>query len=163
MRHHHASNTMKIVKFVNATDTDFTGMWNGQKKLVKPGQSLYMADYLAFHFAKHLTNRELTKAGLHNFTSPKKPEEVPQFMELFNKFIVLDEHQDDMGDMDIMDVKPVSKHVEEDPKMAAKRGGATTLRGVDDPDFVDSDKVKSEKGDDEDEFETKDKVEKTKD
>ena len=149
---------MKIVKFVNATNEDFTGMWNGQKKLVKPGQSLYMADYLAFHFAKHLTNRELTKAGLHNFTSPKKPEEVPQFMELFDKFIVLDEHQDDMGDMDIMDVKPISKHVEEDPKMAAKRGGSTTIK-VDDPDLVDADKVKS---DDEDEFETKGKVEEKK-
>lgn len=139
---------MKIVKFVNYTNEDFTGMWNGQKKLVKAGQSLYMADYLAAHFAKHLVNRELTKAGLHNFTSPKKPEEVPQFMELFNKAVILDEHQDDMGDMDIMDVKPVSKHVEQ-PK-----AGPAIVLGAAEPDGDDVPEVK-EKTDDDD-FEKKD-------
>lgn len=146
---------MKIIKFVNFTNEDFTGGWNGQYKLVKAGQSLYMADYLAFHFAKHLVNRELTKKGLHNFTSPKKPEEVPQFMELFNKCVIVDEHAGDMGDMDIMDVQPVRKHVEEDPRQAAKRGGAVTIAsGPQDPDLKDAD--------DEDNFEGK-KEEVTKD
>lgn len=142
---------MKIVKFVNFTDEDFIGKWDGRSKLVKAHQELYMADYLAFHFGKHLTNRELTKAGLHNFTSPKKPEEVPQFMELFNKAVILDDHADDMEGMDIMDVKPETRHIEEDPKMAAKRGGAITLK-VDtagDPDLKDA-------PDDDDQFDKKD-------
>ena len=132
---------MKIVKFVNFTDEPFTGKWDSRSKTVAPGQTLYMADYLAYHFAKHLVNRELTKLGLYAETSPKKPEDAPHFVELWNKAIFYDEHEDDMGGMDIMDIKPQNRHVEEDPKQAAKRGAGSMTIKVEDPDFVDADKA----------------------
>ena len=87
---------MKTALFVNFTNEDFTGFWDGIGKNIKAGESLYMPDYLAKHFAKHLTNRELikknTKEG-ETSTSPKKPEDVPAFMELFNKAYIPEEDE----------------------------------------------------------------------
>lgn len=85
---------MKTALFTNFTNEDFTGYWDGKAKVFKAGQSVYMPDYLAEHFAKHLTNRELLKRkndgtliipNGDKFVSPKRPEQVPVYMELFNK------------------------------------------------------------------------------
>ena len=85
---------MKTALFTNYTDEEFTGWWDGKPKKFAPGQSLWMPDYLAKHFAKHLTNRELLRKDLYGkpvyergetMTSPKFPEQVPLFQELFNK------------------------------------------------------------------------------
>lgn len=80
---------MKTALFSNFTTEEFIGYWDGKPKKFAPGQSIYMPDYLARHFAKHLVNRELLRPGAYKdgekMTSPKKPEEVPLFMELFNK------------------------------------------------------------------------------
>lgn len=85
---------MKTAQFTNFTDEEFEGAWDGKVKRFKPGQSVYMPDYLAQHYAKHLVNRELLRRGAdgslvykdgEKFVSPKQPEQVPQFMELFNK------------------------------------------------------------------------------
>jgi len=90
---------MKTALFVNFTEEEFIGYWDGKGKKFVPGASLYMPDYLARHFAKHLVNRELLRkdrAGNliykdgEKFTSPKKPEEVPIFMELFGKAYIPD-------------------------------------------------------------------------
>jgi len=35
-----------------------------------PGQTVYMEDWKAKHFAKHLTNREMFKRGAEDFYSP---------------------------------------------------------------------------------------------
>jgi len=51
----------KTALFTNFTDQPFTGYWNGKAKTFKPGETLYMPDYLAKHFAKHLTNKELLR------------------------------------------------------------------------------------------------------
>lgn len=97
---------MKTALFTNFTDQDFTGYWDGKGKKFAPGQTLYMPDYLARHFAKHLVNRELLRTdGNGNLvykdgdkmTSPKKPEDVPLFMELFNKAYTPDE-SDELGE-----------------------------------------------------------------
>lgn len=94
---------MKTGLFTNFTDKEFVGYWDGKGKKFAPGQSLYMPDYLARHFAKHLVNRELLKPdGGGNLvykdgdkmTSPKFPEQVPLFMELFNKAYTPDETED---------------------------------------------------------------------
>lgn len=85
---------MKNALFTNFTDQEFTGYWDGKGRKFSPGQSLHMPAYLAQHYAKHLVNRELLRADkdgtlLHKngdkMTSPKFPEQVPLFMELFNK------------------------------------------------------------------------------
>jgi len=96
--------------FTNFTSKEFIGYWDGKPKKFVPGQSVYMPDYLAEHFAKHLVNRELLstdKAGnlIHKggdkMTSPKKPKDAPMFMKLFDKaFIPDDEKKEEaMGDV----------------------------------------------------------------
>src|SRR3990167_4993293 len=61
---------------------------------------MYLPDYLAQHYTSTLTNRELLRtdsngALIHKdgekMTSPKHPEQVPLYMELFNKAYTPDE------------------------------------------------------------------------
>lgn len=97
---------MKTALFNNFTDTEFIGYWDGKGKKFAPGVSVYMPDYLARHFAKHLVNRELLRTDAagnliykdgDKMTSPKKPEDVPIYMELFNKAFIPDD-MEEMGD-----------------------------------------------------------------
>jgi len=88
---------MKTALFTNFSSEEFIGYWNGKPKKFAPGESLYMPDYLANHFAKHLTNRELIKTGKERSTSPKFPEQEQNFMELFNKAYTPDT-TDELGD-----------------------------------------------------------------
>lgn len=97
---------MKTALFTNFTDEDFVGYWDGKGKKIPAGKSLWMPDYLAKHFAKLLANKELVRKnedgtekykGGETMTSPKKPEEVPVFMELFNKAYTPD-NTEDIGD-----------------------------------------------------------------
>ena len=98
---------MKTALFTNFTDQEFTGWWDGKKRTFASGESKYMPDYLARHFAKHLTNRELLEGKKpdgspkykdgEKMTSPKKPEEFPIFMEIFNKAYTPSEG-DELGD-----------------------------------------------------------------
>lgn len=76
---------VKTVLFRNFSSEKFVGMWNSEQFPFEPNQSMYMEDWMARHFAKHLANRELLRAGMDNDTSPKKPEDNPRFMEMFNK------------------------------------------------------------------------------
>jgi len=87
---------MSNATFHNFTDKPFTGYWNGKPKTFKPGERMYMPAYLAEHFAKHLTNRVLIEEvkGGENYTSPKFPSQVPQFMEVFNKAYLPDEGEE---------------------------------------------------------------------
>lgn len=94
----------KAAAFINWTEEEFTGYWDGKSKTFQPGERKWMPDYLARHLAKHLTNRELLRTRpdgtlVHKdgdkMTSPKKPEEVPMFMNLFNKAYVPDTETDD--------------------------------------------------------------------
>lgn len=83
---------MKTAKFTNFTKHAFTASYDSQARTFQPGQSSFMPDYLARHFAKHLVNRELLRKNMDGtlvyphgdkMTSPKFPEQVPQFMKLF--------------------------------------------------------------------------------
>lgn len=102
---------MKTALFTNFTNEEFIGYWGGKPKKFNPGQSLYMPDYLARHFAKHLTNRELLKKGMERDTSPKVKTladgteviENVNFMNLFNKAYTPDE-SDEYGDEQKQDV-----------------------------------------------------------
>lgn len=90
---------MQTALFTNFSDEVYIGYWNGKGKKFEPGQSLYMPDYLARHYAKHLTNRELLKKGLEKDTSPKvkiRPDGTEYvdnivFTEMFNKAYTPDE------------------------------------------------------------------------
>lgn len=102
---------MKTAIFTNFSSEPFTCFWDGKGKTVAAGESIYMPDSLARHFAKHLVNRELVRVetddkgrmvrikdertgnlvpvtkipGGETATSPKNPEQVPLFMDLFNR------------------------------------------------------------------------------
>ena len=85
---------MRYATFINWTDEVFTGYWNGKPYTFNPGQKgEHLHESIAQHFAKHLTNQVLQNGSIKDgekFTSPKKPEEVPKFMELFNKAFKID-------------------------------------------------------------------------
>lgn len=87
--------------FINISEKPFTGFWNGKPRTFKPGSQTPLPAYLAEHFAKHLTNDMLHAKGLDNCTSPKKPEQVPQFLELFDQACKkLDDAEQDDADVD---------------------------------------------------------------
>lgn len=111
--------TQRTASFTNFTSEDFTYYWDGKARTIKAGKSKFMPEFLARVSAKHLVNRELQRkdrAGEliykngDKFVSPKKPEEIPVFMELFKKAFKLeeedteeDEKQDDLdSEMDIL-------------------------------------------------------------
>ena len=81
--------------FHNFTDKDFTGYWNGKPYTFKPGVKRYYQKGIAEHFAKHLTNQILTESDKERYTSPKQPEQVPVFMEVFNKALLIEEVPDE--------------------------------------------------------------------
>ena len=81
--------------FHNFTTKPFTGYWNGKAYTFKPGIKKYYDKGIAEHFAKHLTNEILTASGKETYTSPKKPQEVPVFMEVFNKALITEEVPDE--------------------------------------------------------------------
>jgi len=91
---------MSNATFHNFSNEAFTGYWNGKSKTFAPGAKVYMPAYLAEHFAKHLANRELIRAGKETYTSPKKPQDVPQFMEVFNKAFIRDDVSDHQNELE---------------------------------------------------------------
>ena len=101
---------MKSALFVNFTLNSFTGHWDGKPQTFAPGQKVSMPEYLARHFAKHLANKVLLESKNVNnesYTSPKNPEQVPAFMELFNKAcIVADEPDQTPLDVEIATMNP---------------------------------------------------------
>jgi hypothetical protein len=52
---------MESILFTNWSNEPFTHTWDKESFTFQPGQSIYLQDYLAKHFAKHLANRELMK------------------------------------------------------------------------------------------------------
>jgi hypothetical protein len=91
-----AIKNMNSAKFVNFSTEDFTGYWDGRPRIIKAGESIFLPAFLAKHYAKHLVNRELIRKDSsgneiykngEKMTSPKKPEDVPMYMALFNKAV----------------------------------------------------------------------------
>lgn len=100
--------------FYNFTDKPFTGYWNGKAYTFKPGVKKYYPRLIARHFAKHLTNEVLQTPDAdgntrERFTSPKKPDEVPVFMEVFKKAFLVEE----VPDEDNLDIDQESEETDE--------------------------------------------------
>lgn len=81
---------MNNATFFNFDIEPFQGWWNGRSKTFQPGEKVRMPAYLAEHFAKHLSNKVLIRRGLDTYTSPKKPADVPIFMDEFKKTFIPD-------------------------------------------------------------------------
>lgn len=75
----------RLARFTNWREKEFSWKWNGEEYTFNPGQTMILPQYLAEHFAKHLTNMSLTEDGLEQYCSPKKPVDVSKFMEYFKK------------------------------------------------------------------------------
>lgn len=92
---------MKLAIFRNFTKFPFDGHWDGKKRTFAPGEEKVMEEWRARHYAKHLTNRELHRKGpaFENYTSPKKQEDVPEFMAIFNQCFVKLEGDTDEGEI----------------------------------------------------------------
>lgn len=90
---------MRVALFRNFTEKPFEAYYNGKKYTFKPGQERYMEAGIASLFAKHLANKVLIENGKENYTSPKFPEQVPEFMEQYNKAFSLQEENemDELG------------------------------------------------------------------
>lgn len=50
--------------FINWSKETFICHWDGVPYTFHPGQSIYLEDWKADHFAKHLTDREMQRDGL---------------------------------------------------------------------------------------------------
>lgn len=84
--------------FYNFTDKEFVGYWDGKSKKFAPGAKQYMEEWRARHYAKHLTNKVLLEMGKENSTSPKFPEQVPDFINIFNQACIVEEDQEESQD-----------------------------------------------------------------
>jgi hypothetical protein len=107
--------------FFNFTDKPFTGYWNGRAYTFNSGVKKEYIQGIAEHFAKHLANQVLTETGRETYTSPKKPQDVPVFMEVFNKALLTQEIPDE-GNLDIKDgieINQPSMNIEVKPRQMA--------------------------------------------
>lgn len=50
--------------FSNWSNEDFIGTWGGVDTLIKKGESIELPQYKAFHFTRHLVDREMMKANI---------------------------------------------------------------------------------------------------
>ena len=137
--------------FTNFTNQEFIGYWDGKPRKFAPGQSMYLPDSLAQHYAATLTNRELLRTDSNGtliykdgekMTSPKKPEEVPLYMELFNKAYTPDEDKtpEKKSDLDTeIDVLNRNKTKELSSKKKTGEQNPKELQVILPPDFDEDD------------------------
>lgn len=58
-----AKEEVKSVVFKNFTDSEFVCSWDGTPYRFAPGKEMYVEDWKAEHFAKHLVDKVMSKAG----------------------------------------------------------------------------------------------------
>lgn len=124
---------MKTAIFHNITSKPFIGYWDGKGKKYEAGARKLLPDYLAKHYATHLTNQILIEREEYTSTSPKFPEQVPKFMEVFNQCYIPQEDEDEGEDVE-MPVQNVPSSRIQDPVSAKEPQYITPVDG-DDEDF----------------------------
>lgn len=65
---------MEAKKFKNWTGEDFTWKFDGIPYTFKAGQEMFLEDYKAEHFAKHLVDREMNNQGVVTSSLSKRQE-----------------------------------------------------------------------------------------
>lgn len=56
--------SVKMVQFTNFSNEDFSHQWDSVPYQFRAGQTIYIEDWKAAHFAKHLIDRELIKKNI---------------------------------------------------------------------------------------------------
>lgn len=125
---------MKTAIFHNITNKPFVGFWDGKGKKYEGGARKLLPDYLAKHYATHLTNQILIEREEYTSTSPKFPEQVPKFMEIFNQCYVPQEDEDEGEDVE-MPVENVPSSRIQEPTSAKEPQIIPPVEGDDDEDF----------------------------
>jgi hypothetical protein len=69
---------MQAIKFKNFSNEDFSWSWNNMPYVFKAGESIFLEDFKATHFAKHLIDRELNKLGFQTNDMAKRSELISQ-------------------------------------------------------------------------------------
>lgn len=65
---------MKALNFYNFSEEDFTYTFDSVPYTFKSKASMYMEDYKAYHFAKHLVDRELNRLNIPTNNNAKRGE-----------------------------------------------------------------------------------------
>lgn len=65
---------MEAIKFKNWTNEEFKWKWNGVEHVFPVGMEIYMEADKAYHFAKHLVDRELNKLNIPTNMDSKRAE-----------------------------------------------------------------------------------------
>jgi len=142
---------VKTAKFFNCTSEEFIGHWDGKPHVFPAGASKFMPYYLAEHFAWYLTNRELlrtNRSGVliykdgEKFTSPKTPTDVPKFMELFNKFCIVEKTENEETTNVDDDVEAVMEAREKNDLAEQSVDRKPGVQEVTSPDFSDAEEPK---------------------
>jgi len=105
--------------FTNYTDEDFTFYWDSIPYEVKAGQSIYLQDYLANHAAKHLVDRELTKAGVPTNTQTERDELLKKVFADTEKTVVAESSEK-------LEAKVINENIESGAVEAPKRRSKST-------------------------------------
>ena len=89
----------KSVLFRNWSNEDFTWTWDGTPFSFPAGREMYLQDYLADHFAKHLTDREMLKDGIElNYRT--RPERLTYIEKCFVKDSAFDANSDALAEFE---------------------------------------------------------------
>lgn len=72
----------KNISFHNWSKDDFIGTFGGQQVTFKAGKTYSVPQDTGYHFAKHLAQLELNKAGQENFTIDPPS---PNYKDYFNR------------------------------------------------------------------------------
>lgn len=100
---------MKAVKFKNFTDEEFSWKHDGVPYTFAPGQEIFLEDFKAEHFAKHLVDREINKTG-------KRTDYLPLRQELTAKCFPSDEVVTPLEALNIEENKKVKKVKKVEPE-----------------------------------------------
>ena len=65
---------MEAKQFTNFTKEDFTWKFGGMSYTLKAGQTMFLEDYKADHFAKHLIDKEMNRMGIPTNMMAKRAE-----------------------------------------------------------------------------------------
>lgn len=124
---------MNAIQFYNFSNEDFTWKWDGVAYTFPAGETMFLEDFKAEHFAQHLVDRELNKRGVPTNNMVERqalgarcfpsvetvtPLEALQKNEKKKKAVKEDVEFAGLKDTDRTPKKPVHKKVKEEKKTA---------------------------------------------
>lgn len=103
-----------VISFTNIDSGDFTGRWDSKPYTIKAGETKAYPEFLAKHFAKHLTDRILRKEG---FKLGDKAERAKVLEDILGEVVVQADVEEDMreGELVAKEVEKINEELVEKP------------------------------------------------